>query len=182
MRNFIFALLFCGCINATASDTIIKTTEVQIDNPFPSVSALNLPPTMLPPQAVAFDISKTLSDVGKVGQLSFKVDQHSLHSNNGDFSFIDEIKITLKPDNNNSSGLPELTVIDVRPTADQKTTTDLQAPVIPDDQTLLEYFSSGHLSMNFTFTVSGHPPQSIDMVDTLMADVSLTVNKSTSDL
>lgn len=182
MRQFIFALLFCGCINATASDTIIKTTEVQLDNPYPSSSVVSLPPTTLPPQSVAFDISKTLSDVGKVGQLSFKVDQHSLHSNNGDFSFIDEVKITLKPDSNNSSGLPELTVIDLQPTPDQKSATDLQAPVIPDDQTLLQYFSSGHLSMNFTFTVSGHPPQSIDMVDTLMADVALTVNKTTSDL
>ncbi len=182
MRQSIFALLFCGCINATVSDTITKTTEVQINNPYPSSSAYNLPPITLPSQVVPFDMSKTLSDIGKVGQLSFVVDQHSIHSNSGDFSFVDEVKITLTPDNNNSSGLPELTVIDAQLTNDQKTSTDLQVSVLPDSSTLLQYFDSGGLNMNFSLTVSGHPPQSIDITDTLMVDVALAVNKSTSDL
>lgn len=184
IKRLMFVPLMLACVSATVSDTIVKTTEVQISNPYAGVlpPSVSVPSTTLS-QSEPVDISKSLSDVGKIGIPSLTVNSNTLHSNTSDFSFVDELKITISPDSNNSSGLPELTVIDVQPTPDQKASSDLTVPVLPDSQTLLQYFTSGGLNMTFTFTISGQVPTAgLDVVDTLSLDVSVAVDKSVNDI
>lgn len=183
MKHYIPLIALIGCVQATVSDQITKTTEVVVKNPYSSyTTGYSLPPTTLPTQSVPVDISDTLSKIGQVGTLSFTVDQNTLHSNTGDFSFVDELKITVKPDSKNQSALPELTVIDFLPTPDQMASSDVDVPVLSDGATLLQYFSSGGLDMTFTFTVSGQVPAQLDVVNSITADVSVAVSKSVSDL
>lgn len=183
MKHYLPLIALFGCLHANVSDTISKQTEVQFTNPYASYTAgLSIPKTTLPTQSMPVDISSTLSDIGKVGQLLFKVDGNTLHSNTGDFSFVDELKITLTPDSSNQSGLSEVVVLDFVPTADQKASSDVDIPLIADDGTLLQYFSSGGLNMNFTFTVEGQVPDAISVQNTITADVNVVVNKSVSDL
>lgn len=171
-----------GCVNVVAEDTITKTTEVKIVNPYwPLSSTVSIPPTTLS-QSVPVDISKTLSDVGKVGTLSLVVNSNTVNSNTGDFSFFDEVSVSISPDNTNNSGLPPLTIVDMQLTSDQKLSSDLAVPMLVDGSALLQYFQSGGLNMSFTVVVEGSPPQSIDLSDTLSMSVSIVVDKSISDL
>lgn len=172
-----------GCVQATVSDSVSKTTEVQIANPYPQLSSVGIPSTTLPPQSVSVDISGTLADLNKIGAISLTVNKNDVQSQTGDFSFIDELKITLSPDTNNTSGLPELIILDVQLTQDQKASSTLSLLPSADGNTLYSYFSSGGLNMNFTFTVSGHvPTQGLDIIDTLDVSVSAQVNKSINDI
>jgi|SRR5579885_1809822 len=179
---FFISLMAVGCVDASVSDRIVKTTEVQIANPLPASLSTNVPPTQVS-QTTSIDLSDALSKVNQFGTISLSIDESSLHSNSGDFSFVDEIKVDIAPDVNNTSGLPSITLVDVQPTDQEKTLSDLAIPILIDGNTLYQYLNSGALVATFTFTVSGQiPAQGLDVIDTLALDVSAQVNKSISDI
>src|SRR5271157_5493329 len=108
MRHLcLLPFLLLGCITGTASDTITKTTTLDI--PLPSIP-VTLPPGFQVPlttvdQAEPVDISSTLSDIQKIGVPTMTITQNHLHNNMGDFSFFDEIQITATPDGGDATTL-----------------------------------------------------------------------------
>ena len=181
-RLFLLPFLLLGCIQGTASDTIVKTTEISI--PLPQIpvmlpSGFTLPPTTVD-QTEPVDISSTISDIQKIGVPSMTITQNHVHASVGDFSFFQEIKITATPD----GGSP-ITVADMILTPMQQVSTDLDVPVLVTGDQLLTMFAAGNVSLDFILTVGGAPPPSTDgisMVSTIGMDVGISVNKNIGDI
>jgi hypothetical protein len=171
-----------ACIQGTASDTITKTTTLDI--PIPSIpmgvlpSGFQVPPTKVD-QTEPVDISSTISDIQKIGVPAMTITQNHVHSNTGDFSFFQEIEITATPD----GGSPT-TVADMILTPAQQMSADLDIPVLVSGDQLLTMFEAGNVTLDFVLTCAGTPPSSdaVALISTIGMDVSLSVSKNIGDI
>ncbi len=180
MKKFLLllsVLALVGCIQATASDTVTVTNEISQALP-PVPAGISVPKTTLH-QSVPADVSDAINQISKIGTPSLSITQNHLHSASGDFSFFDEVTITAQV-----SGHPDLQLVDIVLTPDQKASADLDVPVLVDGSQLLSVFASGNVNLDFGLTVEGQPPTTgkLDLISTISMDVSLQISKSISDI
>ena len=182
MRQFILPIFIAltACVQGSVSDTVEITTPIQIAISIPSgLSGLTIPATLLT-QNEPVNISDALSQVEKVGTPSVVITKNHLHSNMGDFSFFDSISLSITSDSTSQSEQ----LVSMTLTPDQKASTDLDIPVSIDNAALLQILDSGSTTLGFTFVVEGTVPTnpSLDLTSTIDMDVSLSVDKSISDI
>lgn len=171
-------LALIGCIQATVSDTVMVTNE--ITHTLPTIPpGISVPKYTLPSQSFPVDVSDAIKQISNVGTPSLTITQNHLHCTTGDFSFFDEVTITAKV-----SGRPDLQLVDLVLTPDQKASSDLDVPLLVSGDQLLSVFSSGSVDLDFGLTVEGQPPTTgkVDLISTIGMDVSLQVSKSISDI
>lgn len=178
MKSFLLPLCLVACVQATVSDSATLTNE--ITEPVPPVPAgISVPPTTIH-KDFPVDISDAIKQVKNVGTPALSITSNHMHSNTGDFSFFQELTITAKV-----SGQPDLQLVDVVLSDAQKASADIDLPVLVDGSQLLATFASGSVDLDFALTVAGQFPSgltSIDLTSTIGMDVSLSVNKSVSDI
>ena len=182
MRKLILPLFIfiISCVQGTVDEQINITTPINISVPVSApISGVVIPPTTLT-QTRSIDISDAINQVEKVGTPSIAITQNHLHSNMGDFSFFDAVDVSIS---SNTTGQTEQ-LISVILTPDQKSSTDLDIPVEIDNTMLFQILNSGSSTLTFNFTVEGAVPSNLtlDLVSTIDMDVSLSVNKSISDI
>jgi hypothetical protein len=159
-------LLFLGCVNLTASDSVSVEQSVSIPVPgFTVPAGLTIPAETLPTQSVQVDFSDVISHLNNVGTPSFAVEESQVSS--PDLSFFGHIEIDCG----------SLTLID----ADVPSgVSSAQFPVLASDEQVLNCFSVP-TTLSFTLTttpLSGSVPAQSMMLDyTLVLLASETVNK-----
>jgi hypothetical protein len=179
MRRLVFALvasmIAIGCATVTVDEPSVCDSKAMTQ--LPSVPAGVVVPPGITAPPISFtqqlDLSSTLDKINKVADsVSIGINRLTLDNSAGTMSWLSHVEVDIQ-----SQGMASKVLVQYDLQPGDKSSSQVNLPVLLDTATLYSYLSAGPVTL--TFTLSGDAPsQTPELTGTMCISASATATKS----